>query len=74
MVAKSSLKSVLATAVKPNTVPHLIIEARAGTGKTTTMIEGLKFIKGLPTSSLGVNEALKLRSIDQDGCFQQVDC
>lgn len=29
--------------------PHLIIIARAGTGKTTTMIEGLKYMKGLMT-------------------------
>lgn len=29
--------------------PHLIVEARAGTGKTTTLIEGLKRIKGVPT-------------------------
>ena len=27
--------------------PHLIVEARAGTGKTTTLIEGLKIVKGL---------------------------
>jgi superfamily I DNA/RNA helicase len=27
--------------------PHLIVEARAGTGKTTTLIEGLKLIKGI---------------------------
>ena len=29
--------------------PHLIVEARAGTGKTTTLVEGLKVVKGLPT-------------------------
>ncbi len=29
--------------------PHLIVRARAGTGKTTTIIEGLKALKGLPT-------------------------
>lgn len=29
--------------------PHLIVEARAGTGKTTTLIEGLKRLKGFPT-------------------------
>lgn len=29
--------------------PHLIVEARAGTGKTTTLIEGLKRLKGQPT-------------------------
>jgi superfamily I DNA/RNA helicase len=26
--------------------PHLVIEARAGTGKTTTLIEGLKYVMG----------------------------
>jgi len=31
-------------------VPHVIIEARAGTGKTTTLIEGIKYMKGMPTS------------------------
>lgn len=30
--------------------PHLIVEARAGTGKTTTLIEGLKRVLGLPSS------------------------
>ena len=29
--------------------PHLIVEARAGTGKTTTLVEGLKRIKELPS-------------------------
>lgn len=30
--------------------PHLIVKARAGTGKTTTLIEGLKAMKGLEVS------------------------
>lgn len=30
--------------------PHVIVEARAGTGKTTTLIEGLKRVKGLPST------------------------
>jgi len=30
--------------------PHLIIEARAGTGKTTTLIEGLKLVRGMPST------------------------
>jgi superfamily I DNA/RNA helicase len=30
--------------------PHLVVEARAGTGKTTTLIEGLKRIKGIQSS------------------------
>ena len=28
-------------------LPHLIIEARAGTGKTTTLVEGLKMMRGM---------------------------
>ncbi len=32
--------------VVPDTAPHLIVEARAGTGKTTVLIEGLKLLKG----------------------------
>lgn len=31
---------------RPQTEPHLIIEARAGTGKTTTLVEGLKLVLG----------------------------
>ena len=31
---------------RKNKIPHLIIEARAGTGKTTTLIEGLKLVTG----------------------------
>lgn len=29
-----------------DTAPHLIVEARAGTGKTTTLVEGLKVVLG----------------------------
>ncbi len=29
--------------------PHIIVKARAGCGKTTTMIEALKLIKGIPS-------------------------
>lgn len=32
------------------TAPHVIVKALAGTGKTTTLIEGLKRVKGLPTT------------------------
>lgn len=36
---------------KPNdNAPHMIVEARAGTGKTTTLIEGMKVMKGLQTT------------------------
>lgn len=34
-------------AVSVPTAPHVIVEARAGSGKTTTLIEGLKVVKGL---------------------------
>ena len=30
--------------------PHVIVEARAGTGKTTTLIEGLKRVKGIEST------------------------
>lgn len=30
--------------------PHLVIVARAGSGKTSTLVEGLKHMRGLPTS------------------------
>jgi len=33
-----------------NTAPHIIVEALAGTGKTTTLIEGLKVIQGITVS------------------------
>lgn len=36
--------------VDSDNVPHLIVEARAGTGKTTTLVEGLKRVKGLPST------------------------
>lgn len=41
----SKLKQAIAKTNEP-APPHLIVEARAGTGKTTTMIEGLKLLKG----------------------------
>lgn len=30
-----------------NRAPHVIVEARAGTGKTTTLVEGLKLVRGM---------------------------
>lgn len=30
--------------------PHIVVEALAGTGKTTTLVEGLKRVKGIPSS------------------------
>lgn len=51
-----------------DTAPHLIVEARAGTGKTTTLIEGLRQVRG-ETSTLipspqqaAVWESMKLSS------------
>jgi DNA helicase II / ATP-dependent DNA helicase PcrA len=41
---KESLKSTVST------VNHVIVEARAGTGKTTTLIEGLGLLKGQKVS------------------------
>jgi DNA helicase-2/ATP-dependent DNA helicase PcrA len=29
-------------------LPHMIVEARAGTGKTTTLVEGIRLVMGLP--------------------------
>lgn len=44
------LAKVLQRPQQTDTAPHLIVEARAGTGKTTTLVEGLKRVKGLPSS------------------------
>lgn len=49
----ASLKSKLAAAKKvqnQDTAPHLIVQALAGTGKTTTIIEALKLLKGQPST------------------------
>ena len=49
--AKPSLGKLITDAVTPriNSMPHIIVQARAGTGKTTTLVEGLKVVKGMPT-------------------------
>lgn len=44
------LASKLQISVPGITPPNLIVEARAGSGKTTVLIEGLKKLKGLPVS------------------------
>ena len=50
MTAKTRLSASVKQAIKnPTRIPHLIIEARAGTGKTTTLIEGLKHLVGMET-------------------------
>jgi hypothetical protein len=43
-IGKSPLENHLQK--KTNNIPHLIVQARAGTGKTTTLIEGLKVMRG----------------------------
>lgn len=43
----SPLGSSLRAGSKKNEAPHVIVEARAGTGKTTTLVEGLKILKGI---------------------------
>ncbi|MGL6095379.1 MAG: UvrD-helicase domain-containing protein [Fimbriiglobus sp.] len=44
------LKALTAAPAPTDSAPHLIVSARAGSGKTTTLIEGLKVMRGLPTS------------------------
>lgn len=49
--ASSVLDKVLAPApAADGRPPHVIVKARAGTGKTTTLVEGLKVVKGLTPS------------------------
>lgn len=46
----SNIGSKLKAKTKAKTsAPHLVITARAGTGKTTTLVEGLKILRGEPT-------------------------
>lgn len=55
--------------------PHVIIEARAGTGKTTTLIEGLKVLRGIEPSitpspqQSDIWEQMKLSSDAKTVCF-----
>lgn len=55
--------------------PHVIVEARAGTGKTTTLIEGLKLLKGIPSKLIpspqqkAVWDAIGLSKDAQSVCF-----
>ncbi len=44
------LANLKASQQKKDDASHLIVVARAGTGKTTTLIEGLKKVKGFPVS------------------------
>lgn len=47
---KSTLASKLKSKTPTDTAPHLIVQARAGTGKTTTIVEGLKVLRGIEPS------------------------
>jgi superfamily I DNA/RNA helicase len=54
ILASTPLASLLQSAIdreqSQGKLPHLIVKALAGTGKTTTAIEGVKAVKGLQTS------------------------
>ena len=41
---------IRAASPKATSAPHVIVVARAGTGKTTTLIEGLKRVKGIEST------------------------
>lgn len=49
---KSALAESLRKPLAPASAgpPHLIVKALAGTGKTTTIVEGVRQLRGLPTS------------------------
>lgn len=56
--------------------PHLIIEARAGTGKTTTLVEGLKLLFKMGNPNIvpspqqkAVWDSLQLSPVPQFSCF-----
>lgn len=55
--------------------PHLIVIARAGTGKTTTLVEGLKVLRGQETpfdpspQQAAIWEALRQSPADCSACF-----
>lgn len=65
----SSLAAVLKRSIlekQADRSPHLIVEARAGTGKTTTLIEGLRRVKGEPTPGF-------IPSPQQAAVFEQME-
>ena len=74
----ASVSSGLASKLRPQTIdnsPHVIVEARAGTGKTTTLIEGLKELKGIGSQltpspqQRAVWDAIKLSPASSTVCF-----
>lgn len=70
----NSLASKLA-GVKSAAIPHLIVEARAGTGKSTTLIEGLKVLRGMGSNLVpspqqaAVWESMKLSPSTSSVCM-----
>jgi superfamily I DNA/RNA helicase len=67
---------IKAATTTPSNVPsHLMVIARAGTGKTTTLVEGLKHLKGIPTKitpstqQAAIWEQLKLSADAKTICF-----
>lgn len=53
-VPQSALAARYAPAEQQDTAPHLIVEARAGTGKTTTLVCALQVLNGqIPTDAKG---------------------
>lgn len=46
-VPRALVEKLARTEVVEDTAPHLIVEARAGTGKTTTLVEGVKRLMGV---------------------------
>ena len=58
--AATTLASRLARPNQTDNAEHLIIEARAGTGKTTTLVEGLKRMKGLPSKFVPSEQQAKI--------------
>lgn len=67
----SSALAELAEEVTAYKAPHLIVLARAGTGKTTTMEEGVKHLRGVKTRIIPSEqqEAIwKVLEIDKEHC------
>lgn len=49
-LARTLRRSVESLTDEPDTAPHLIVEARAGTGKSTTILQGVMGLCGIPTT------------------------
>lgn len=67
----SSALAELAEEVTAYKAPHLIVLARAGTGKTTTMEEGIKYLRGVKTKIVPSEQQKaiwKVLEIDKEHC------